>query len=77
MSDNLVSISRMLAEEFEDSVRNEIFFDYGRLKGRDEQLNEAVKKMWEIKLPIEKIVKITGWSEEKILDFIEKNGVSP
>ena len=44
----------------------------GRVEGREETMIDVVKKMLDIKLPIDQIMQISGWTKEQIFSFATK-----
>lgn len=67
----------MLGFEYDENLARKAIADeamqIGIEKGREEEKFEMVKNLLLAKTPLKYIVTATGWNEEKILKFLEKN----
>lgn len=66
----------MINTEYNARAERECLIDEGREEGRNEVMTELVQKMLNINLPNDQIIQISGWNEEKILNFAKKMNIT-
>ena len=59
--------------EYDENLARKAIADEAYEIGREEEKFEMVKNLLLAKTPLKYIVAATGWNEEKILKFLEKN----